>query len=325
MTAQAQLARILHLVPLAAREGGASYHELARALGIDREQVLRDLEAVTAREFYHPAGTGADIQVGLDGDRVRVWTTGPLRRPVRLDLREAAALHLGLRLLGTERDDPGLPDAMRRVEERIAWALPDDLDGAVAGGAGSNDALRATVMDAARGCRRVRIDYLKPDAPDVETRVVDPYVVAYAQGHWYVVGHDHSREDTRVFRVDRVLEARPLDERFDPPDDFDPTDFLAAGRVYRADDEIEVTVRYSPRVARWITERGEGEAREDGSVVITHAVADPGWIVRHVLQYGPDAEVIAPREARQWVKDGLAQTSTDRKSSTGVTARTRSG
>lgn len=301
MNAQAQLARILHLVPLASRDGGASYDDLARALDTDRDQVLRDLETVTAREFYHPAGTGAAIQVGLEGDRVRVWTAGPLRRPVRLDLREAAALHLGLGLLAAERDDPGLPDAMRRVEERIAWALPVDLDDAVAAVADGGDALRATLVDAARTHRRVRIGYLKPDAPDIEAREVDPFVVAYAQGHWYVIGHDHDRQGIRVFRIDRVIEARTLDQRFETPDDFDPADFLDHGRVFRTDDILGVTVRYGPRVARWITERGEGEMQEDGSVLATHTVADPGWIVRHVLQYGPDAEVIEPEEVRQWI------------------------
>ena len=300
-TAETGLARILHLVPLAARDGGVSYDELAATLEIDRDQLLRDLEAVTAREFYHPAGTATDIQVALDADRVRVWTTGPLQRPVRLDLREAAALHLGLRLLAVERDEPA-PEAMQRVQERIAWAMPSDAGEVVmAGEAGARDDLRATVVDAARRRRRVRLQYLKPDAPAAEARSVYPYVVAHAGGHTYVIGHDHDRGEIRVFRMDRVLEARVGDEWFDVPEDFDAADYIDGGHVYRADEEIEVTVRYSPRVARWITERGEGEVQEDGSVVVPHTVADPGWIVRHVLRYGPDAEVVAPVEVREWV------------------------
>ncbi|MFC1575522.1 WYL domain-containing protein [Gemmatimonadota bacterium] len=35
---------------------------------------------------------------------------------------------------------------------------------------------------------------------------------------------------------------------------------------------------------------------------VTHRVADPHWIVRHVLQYGAEAEVLTPEEVRGWVR-----------------------
>jgi hypothetical protein len=37
--AEAQLDRILHLLPVAGREGGARYDELAESLGVSRDQV----------------------------------------------------------------------------------------------------------------------------------------------------------------------------------------------------------------------------------------------------------------------------------------------
>jgi predicted DNA-binding transcriptional regulator YafY len=60
-----------------------------------------------------------------------------------------------------------------------------------------------------------------------------------------------------------------------------------------------MTVRYSARIARWIGER-EGRAADgaDGSITVEHPIADPDWAVRHVLQYGPDAEVLAPAAMR---------------------------
>lgn len=315
-----QLARILHLVPLASREGGATYEELARAVDVHRDQLLRDLDALTAREFYHPAGTGDEIQVGLEGDRVRVWTTGPLQRPVRLDLREAAALHLGLRLLADERDDPTLLDAMRRVEERLVWPRPgeDEDDGGagqiaeevIAGDPLARDVIRATVVAAARRRRRVELYYLKSYSGAPQRRVLAPYVIAHAGGHSYAIGHSDvggHGDAIRVFRFDRVMQARVLDETYTVPDGFDPAHYMADGRVYRAEDEIEATVRYGPRVARWIAESGQGEAREDGSVLVTHSVADPGWLVRHVLRYGADAEVLEPPEAREWMREALDQ------------------
>lgn len=303
-TAEGQLDRILHILPLAGREGGASYRELAETLDVSRDQVVRDVEEVTAREYYHPAGSASDIRVGLVEDRVTVWSGGQFQRPVRLGLREAAALHLGLRLLAAERDDPALPEVLGEVEGQIAWVVPADIGRqvVVAGDPRGADALRARVVRAAKEGRRCRVMYLKPDAAEPEPRTLDPYVVAYSEGSWYVIGYCHERHGPRVFRIDRILEAEVLDESFEPPDDFDPTEYLTDGRVFRTDRELEVPVRYSPRVARWLVERGEGEVDDDGSVLVRHAVADPGWLVRHVLQYGPEAEVLGPEEVRELVR-----------------------
>lgn len=305
-TAEARLARILLLLPLAGRDGGIGMGELARRLGVSRDDVLRDIEELTTRDYYHPAGSVNEIQVGLEEDRVRVWTGGQFQRPVRLDLREAAALHLGLRLLATEREEPALLETLRSLEERIAWAVPDDVDSRIelAGDAGSADALRALLVRAAKERRRCRLEYLKPGAAP-EPRTVDPYIVVYSSGRWYLIGYCHDRREPRVFRVDRVLEARLLDDRFEPPAEFDPADYLSGDRVFRGGEELEVTVRYGPRAAPWLIERGEGEAQPDGSVVVRHEVVDPDWIVRHVLQYGEDAGVVGPREVRAAVRAGV--------------------
>jgi predicted DNA-binding transcriptional regulator YafY len=332
-TALDRMERILQILPLAAREGGIAYDELAGILGVDRQQIERDLAEVTDREFYHDAGTATDVQVALDADRVRVWTTGHLQRPLRLGLGEAAALDLGLRLVAAERDDPELTASMRGILERVARSVPHDLldHFAIDGDPGAADTLRALFIDAARRRRRCRIRYLKPDAHAPEDREVEPYTVAYAEGRWYVIGNCPERQGIRAFRTDRILEAslardavdlpgdvdRPGDADrpgdfdppgdFAPPADFDPSDYVDHGRVYRADQEVEVTVRYGGQVAPFLRERGEGEVLDDGGVLVRHRVADPAWLVRHVLQYGRDARVLEPDDFIHLVRAALAR------------------
>jgi len=74
---------------------------------------------------------------------------------------------------------------------------------------------------------------------------------------------------------------------------------------YHAHDDTEVVVRYSPRVARWIAEKVPAEGLADGGVRVRHQVADPRWMRPHVLQYGGEAVIEAPRGAyvvreRRW-------------------------
>ncbi|MGH7483035.1 MAG: hypothetical protein ACRELV_12845, partial [Longimicrobiales bacterium] len=96
-TAADRLQRILHLLPLAARPGGAALDELSAALDVPARELLRDVETVTTRAYYHPAGSGDDIQIGVTGDRLTVWTAGEFGRPPKLTDRETVALALGLR------------------------------------------------------------------------------------------------------------------------------------------------------------------------------------------------------------------------------------
>ncbi len=309
-TALERLERLLQLLAIAAGasdDGGLGYDELATRLDIDRDQLDRDLAEITSREYYMRGGEGGDIQIALEQERVRVWTTGHLKRPTRLSTGEAAALDLGLRIVAAEREDPELPERMRHLLEKLARAVQDDVTDRVAadGDPAAADSLRALIVDAARRRQRIRFEYLKPDADAPEERTLEPYTVVYSEGEWYAVGWCPERDAVRVFRLDRVLEVSIPDEAsFDAPADFELSDYVTDGRVYSADTEFEVVVRYGGRIAPWLRERGEGEPLEDGGVLVRHQVSDPNWIVRHVLRYGRDARVLEPK----WVAEAVRAT-----------------
>jgi len=316
-SANARLRRILHLLPSGAREGGAALEEVARGLGVDRETVLEDIREVTARSFYLPAGAGEKLQIHLTRDRIQVWTTGEFTRPVRLLPREVLALGLGLRALATAGGTAATPEEIealrRRLEEALATAAPPPLHRHLepTGDLPPSDDVPGTVFRAARERRACRIRYLKPGAPAPEKRTLHPWIVARAEGRWYALGQDPKARDDRprIFRLDRIVEARLGEERFEIPQEFEPSAFVDRGRLFRGEEGEEVKVRYSPRIARWIREKPwarldtDAEELEDGSLLVRHAVVDPEWLVRHVLTYGPDAEVVAPEWARERVEE----------------------
>ncbi len=122
---------------------------------------------------------------------------------------------------------------------------------------------------------------------------------------WYVVAFCENSEGLRFFRLDRLQAAVVLDETFTPPSDFSVAELLSSDRIFRAEQARTMTVRYSPRIARWIAEREGATLGEDGSAVMEHPLADEHWAIRHVLQYGPDAEVLEPVELREAVAERL--------------------
>ncbi|MFW5905034.1 MAG: WYL domain-containing protein, partial [bacterium] len=278
-----------------------------------------------------------------------VWTTGKFTRPVKLLAAEALALALGLRSLAGsgaafgDREGVGekVETLRRRLEAHLATVPTDDVLPAFApsgedppgseesapnpGTPGDRDSRKdvsGVVFSAARQSTPCRILYLKPSDDAPGERTLHPWVVARAEGRWYAVGEDPDAGDDRVrlFRLDRILDARLLEGSFDAPADFDVTGLLDRGRLFDPDDYVEVVVRYSPSIARWIREKpwaGDGagsEERDDGSLVVRHRVADPRWIVGHVLQYGTEAEVLKPESVRGRVREvveGMAGSPTD--------------
>jgi len=309
--AAAQLERIFYILPKAAQEGGATLEELSESLGVEANVVLKDLTQITARAYYQPAGSD-DLLLEIEGDRVSLWTPAAFDRPVRLSMSEAVCLGLALRgrlagRWGNRLDAEMEPATLRFLqclettlstvptEEVLARIEAADLRPDPTG-------IREILSLALEGREECRIQYLKLGDEAPEDRTVRPYAMVHAEGCWYLLAYCLLSEEVRTFRLDRVLDAQPTGERFPAPENFDPESHIQGGRVFRADQKMDVRVRYSPAVARWIAEKEVGEASDDGALTVTYQVADPHWIVRHVLQYGAEAEVLEPEEVRGWVR-----------------------
>ena len=314
--AAGQLERILYILPRAARDGGVGLDELSRSLGVGAKVVLKDLTQVTQRAYYQPPGSD-DLLLEIEAGQVSLFTSGAFHRPVRLSMPEAVCLVLALRgrLAGRWGNPPQAEmeaTALRFLqclettlstiptEDVLARIEAADLRPDPAG-------IREILALALESREEISLQYLKPGAEAPEDRTVRPYALVHGEGQWYLLAWCGRAEEVHAFRLDRILDAEPTGERFPAPEDFDPEAHIQGGRVFRADRKMDVKVRYSPTVARWIAEKEGLEPASDGSVTVTYPVADPHWIVRHVLQYGPEAEVLEPEEAREWVRGAVGR------------------
>lgn len=302
-TAADRLLRLLYLLPVAA-ERPLPLREASEVLGVDPQVVLDDLAEMTAREFYHPAGGAEDIRIEIEADRIFVRSHDKFRRPVRLNSREALAAHLALRrwaaaLDGDARDR--VLDVAARISADLTTAASDEITERFAvAESGASGGIRVRLGTAARERRRCRIAYLRAGEDVPSDRALDPYAVVESRGTWFVIGYCGLRRDVRVFRVDRILDLDVTHEPFELPEDFDPDDWIENGRVFRADETEPVTVRYRGGAAAFAREHGPTRDVE-GGVEVTFEVADPGWVVRHVLQQGGEAEVVGPAHVRRAV------------------------
>jgi len=203
------------------------------------------------------------------------------------------------------RDPAAVSGALGRLQAAITRLPANDWQkGIRAAEASAAPATLAVIRDALRSRRKVRIRYRAGGDEAPTERTIAPHATALASGAWYVVAYCDRSEGLRFFRADRI-EAADATEQSIGEERVDVGALLASGRAFAAEAATAMTVRYSPRIARWIAEREGHPLAADGSLTMEHPVADTDWAMRHVLQYGPDAEVVAPDTIREAIAERL--------------------
>jgi proteasome accessory factor C len=298
-----QLRRILHLIPALADGEPHRIQDLVWDVGIDRNLLLQDLQSLTER-FEAPGGFVEGLQIFLEAETISVVPNHFLR-PMRLTRGELCALELGLAILRCERprEEERAVDMARYRLELVIAKLPDqevtsDLRYASLSTAGDLEHLRR-LRDAFRQRRRVRIRYRKAAEEKATARIICPSGIVFASGMWYAVARCDASDDVRIFRLDRIESVEQLDAKFQAPKDNVVESLIKEGRAFQTSGAATLRVRYSPKIARWIAEREGKRLDEDGSLTMEHPLADTDWAVRHLLQYGPEVEVLEPMEVRE--------------------------
>lgn len=294
-----RLQRILVLLPFAIKHPGVSIEELARKFSVGQRDLLDDLNLLfmCGLPGYGP---GDLIDVTVDGGHVYVRMADYFAAPLRLTPVEALSLYSGAAAMAAM---PGMEeaDALKRALAKLGRAL----------GAGDGAAVEvrfepgpdrhiATLRDALEHAKRVRLEYFSASAGELTAREVDPWALYAALGRWYLVGFDHTKNDERMFRTDRIKSIELLDEEAPVPDDLDLSEYRGAFKP-RAD-QPTATFELSPRAARWFEEYypvAEAVETKDGWRKVSLAYSSSSWLARLLLSLGRDVRAVEPPEASE--------------------------
>ncbi len=235
---------------------------------------------------------------------------------------ELVALYFAEKVLAQYRGTPferDLESAFRKIQEllpqevRVSPAKLDDFLSFDAGPLHTPDAeVFRAVLAALRLRRRVLIRYRSLSSDRTTERRVHPYHVFNHRGDWYLAAFDEARKDVRIFALHRIRRATPTTGSYELPPDFSFAKYMAdAFGVQKGDKPVSVSIRFAPRQARWIRERrwhrsAKVQESLDGSLVLNLTIAETSEIVRWVLQFGSEAEVLEPPSLRAAVAEQLA-------------------
>lgn len=311
--------RLLAMLMLLQARGRLTAQDLADELEVSVRTIYRDIDALSAAgvPVYCERGPGGGCQLldryrttltGLTADEVRALLMLTIPAPFT-DLGLSQELRAALFKLAAS-----LPSARRIDEERVRQRVYLDSSGWSA--AGEPVPHLKTLQEAIWQDRRVHLTYRLPFETDAEW-VVDPYGLVAKAGAWYLVCARHGH--VRTHRVSLVVDARPTDETFERPPDFDLARYWRAWCAEHEQNrpQYPVTVRVSPQLVRFLPQHF-GEAIHDAL-----AGAEPpdkeGWLTvvlpfetlfaahRQLLSYGRAVEVLEPVALRDMIVDYATQ------------------
>jgi proteasome accessory factor B len=232
-----------------------------------------------------------DVEQGYAIDKDRYYLPEIAFTP-----EEISALFVAARSGG----DASAEDAVRKLLSGAEVGILAGLGGSGLGGAVEPNLSQAA--EAVAGQRRVRFGYRTSKGESSE-RTVDAFGLAIRGGHWYLVGHDHDRDQIRSFRLSRIAGAiEALQGGSAPPDGFRAADHVQAGPWGPGEPQTSATVAFAPDVAWWAPNGALGAevvgARPDGWVEIRVPWQPGESLAAWVLSFGPQAEAIDPHELR---------------------------
>jgi len=175
-----------------------------------------------------------------------------------------------------------------------------------------NQALFRAVTSALAERRQLELGYRSRSRDQSTERVVSPQRLVHYRDNWYLDAWCHLRKGLRIFALDRMTTAAVTDEPARDLDDEELDASLARSYgIFQGVPRATAVLRFSPRMARWVADETwhpdqRGQWLLDGRYELEFPYADPTELIRDILRFGADVEVIKPRPLKDLVMEQLA-------------------
>jgi proteasome accessory factor C len=303
-----RLVRLLNMVPYLRANPRITRAEAAAELGVSEQQLTLDLDQLwmCGLPGYGP---GDLIDFEFSGDTIDVTFSAGMDHPLRLTSPEATGILVALRAL---LEVPGIvdPEAARSAIAKIesaagtATGAREGADAATDEPAPIESQAAAAVRAAVRDGRALTLDYYSASHDTLSSRVVDPIRVVLVGDRTYLEAWCRTAEGVRLFRFDRIVDARVLDERSAPPEP--AVQARPDTSLFDADPSLPAATLLIDRSAAWMFDYYPLRVlRElpDGACEAAMTYASDGWMARFVLGFGSAVRVLDPRSLADRVRD----------------------
>ena len=311
------LVKVLKAVEILSQPNGATMEELHEGLEVDRRTAYRIRE--TLEELNFPV---YEDHSGLDGKKRFRFADSYLKKlpnmsvPIlNLTLPELIALYFirsNRQMFKGTDIGRNIDAAFEKLNAFVPEGMAERLDKVktlfvttekFTKEYGNKKEIIEQITDAIFQQRTCQVDYFSFTDDRIKHFKIDPLCFFERDGGLYLFVRATEYNNIRTLAVERINHLELLGEKFIQPEDFDPDARLEEAFSIIYDEPIEVEIRFSAAVAKYVRERSWTKVQKmtdltDGSMLFEMNTS--GWydVKKWVLSFGTEAELLRPVEMR---------------------------
>ena len=307
--------RLLEIYAMIAQRQYPSVVHLMTHFGVTQRTIYRYLELINMIDsieldkerngYIFTHGDRTKKQVLNDEELITLFTAGQALNHLGPPFRESFQKLLGrmFTFTGKETAEDKLPIVLKTPDAILDRKLESYL---------------MTISLCMKEKRAVSMSYQAHGAKKSTERIVDPYGLVFYDGVWFLIGYCHLRKELRNFALDRIIDIKDRWLYFEPREDFDLDEYLAASwGIIHGEEEVGITVRFRAEIADYILRKEKWHTSEqrtilpDGAVELSFIVAGVDEIKRWIYSWLPNVEVMKPAWLRRQIKKELSRYASD--------------
>ncbi|MCP5104019.1 MAG: WYL domain-containing protein [bacterium] len=169
-----------------------------------------------------------------------------------------------------------------------------------------------SVLESLKRNRKLKITYRSVFTKEVSERIINPLHLILYMGNWHIIAYCEMKKGIRDFALSRIKKIEMVDQPVNE-------DLKAINIKENIDDaygiffegtQKKVVLKFNERVADYVREQVWFPLQTihesgDGGLLLTFYVTDYREIVREVLSFGSDVEVMEPDPLRKIIREHI--------------------
>ena len=161
----------------------------------------------------------------------------------------------------------------------------------------------------------IEIVYHTSQEAQSKSRIVDPYGIVYWNNKWYIIAFCNMRNEIRSFRVDRIINIKETEIKFNRPKGFSVGKIFMEKLVPAVEDEKELmhlvvggkTSALDNLCQHWFLGHHFKERASDKVIFLLQEEIIHKYVPYLLLPYGKSVQVIEPLSLKQRIVEVLAE------------------
>lgn len=296
---QMQINRLFEIVYILLNKKNTTARELAERFEVSVRTIYRDIDALSAAGIpvYSSQGKGGGISLLDDFILDKSILSEGEQNEIIYALQSLAAVQ------SPESDQILSKLSNLFNKDNISWI---EVDFSPWGSGESSSAQFKIIKDAILGRHILEFTYTNTSG-EKSMRRVEPLKLIFKVNAWYLKGFCLTKNAVRSFKISRTANMRMTPENFEersletvPSADngdmaqrwIDVRLWIAACSAYRVYDEFD---------------EKDIIINSDGSFTVNSSLPESSWLIRYLLSFSADLEVLAPPELRETIRNESAK------------------